>query len=255
MLRILLAGLVAAAALPAVDPSDVEHGRAIYRSNCAFCHGMTGLGGRGPNLVSGERKTDAEIKDIVRNGVPGSTMPAFDTMGDEQLNRLIAFLRHLQGTTDTTETVSGDPVKGKTVYERNGCPACHLVANQGAVYGPDLSRIGSSRSVAYLKESILEPSADIPADFEGVTVVTGDARRLTGIRINEDTFTVQVRLPSQAVRSFAKERVKEVIYPKESLMPAYKNMPADELENLLAYLKTLKTLPGQGAVRQAEGIR
>ncbi len=40
-------------------------GKAIFRSNCAFCHVLNGRGGRGPNLVS---KPVKDLKSVVRNG-------------------------------------------------------------------------------------------------------------------------------------------------------------------------------------------
>ena len=78
-------------------------------------------------------------------------------------------------------------------------------AAEGSTYGPDLTRIGGARSVKYLEESIVDPSADIPADYQGVTVVTKEGSRVVGVRVNEDSFTVQLRLPSQEFRSFVKD--------------------------------------------------
>src|SRR3954466_927722 len=103
MLRLLSLCVIAVSAF--AQTSEVEHGQALYRSNCAFCHGLTGLGGRGPNLISGEHKTDAEVKHIISNGMPGSTMPAFDTLSDAQLDQLVAFIHHLAGSPVATETV------------------------------------------------------------------------------------------------------------------------------------------------------
>jgi len=251
----MLTGVVAGTVFLCAQPSSTEQGRAIYRSNCGFCHGLTGLGGRGPNLVSGEFKSDDEIKKAVKSGVPGSTMPSFPDFSEEQLNSLIAFLRQLAGLTTAKEEVNGDPLKGRAVYERNGCAACHQIGNQGSVYGPDLSRVGAARPVAYLRESIVEPSADIPEQYEGVTVVTAEDRKVTGIRIHEDTFSVQLRLPDQKLVSFSKEQLTKVVYPKESLMPAFKTLSQEDLENLIAYLKSLKLAPSGGDVHEAEGVK
>src|SRR5688572_347145 len=69
----------------------VEKGRAIYRSNCAFCHGITGLGGRGPDLVGGTKKTDTELRRIIRDGVPGTSMPAFKSLAPEETVQVVGF--------------------------------------------------------------------------------------------------------------------------------------------------------------------
>ena len=255
MLVRIVAGFVAGAVLLCAQTPAVEQGQAIFRSNCGFCHGLTGLGGRGPNLVSGEPKTDDEIKRIVTAGVPGSTMPAFSDFNSEQLTGIVAFLRSLAGTISSKEIVKGDSAKGRRVYEQNGCAACHRIGEEGSVYGPDLSRIGAARPVAYLRQSIVEPSADIPETYEGVTVVTADGRKITGVRVNEDTFSVQLRLSDQKFAGFLKDQLKEVSYPKQSLMPAFNSLALADLEDLIAYLKSLRLPPPGGDVHEAEGIK
>lgn len=245
--------------VPGVLPgqtSTIEQGRAIYRSNCAFCHGLTGLGGRGPDLVTGERKPDSEIKRIVRNGIPGSTMPAFASFEEEELDRLIAFLHHLAGSAIATQKPTGDPRLGRVVYEKSGCSGCHRIGREGSTYGPDLTRIGAARSLHYLQESITDPSNDVPQQFEGVTVINRDGKKITGLRVNEDTFSIQLRTPSQEFASFDKSKIKEHRPEKNSLMPAYKSMSKTDLDNLIAFLSGLKGSADAGAkVKQSEGIR
>jgi cytochrome c oxidase cbb3-type subunit III len=236
--------------------SVVEKGRAIYRSNCAFCHGLTGLGGRGPDLVSGTKKSDAELRRIIRDGVPGTTMPAFKSLAPEETIQVVGFLNHLRGSGVGVQKATGDPANGRKMYARHGCSGCHQIGAEGSVYGPELTRIGGARSVKYLEESILEPSADIPEQYRGVTVVTKDRRKIVGARVNEDSFTVQLRLPSQEFRSFLKDDVDQVVHMTESLMPAYKGMPKNVVDDIVAYLTTLKGQTRQGAdVKKVEGIR
>ncbi|MCC6862016.1 MAG: c-type cytochrome [Bryobacterales bacterium] len=232
---------------------DLEQGKAVFRSNCAFCHGLTGRGGRGPNLVSNFNRN---MKEIVRNGIPGTTMPAFRDFEEADLERLELYIRHLSGGDVKPETVDGDPQAGRRLYVRNGCASCHRIGSEGSIYGPELSRIGAARSVDYLRESILKPSLDVPPEYEGVTVVAHDGRRTTGVRVNEDTFSVQLRDLTQGFRLFQKDEVKQVIHESASLMPAYDKLTAQELNDLLAYLKTLRgEIAAGGEAKQAEGIR
>ena len=237
---------------------QVTSGRALFRTNCAFCHGATAEGGRGPNLVaaplrSGE--TDADIARVIREGVPGTTMPAFSEMPDDEVSAITSYLRTLQKGTVRKQGVSGDAKAGQAVYAKSGCAGCHRINGEGSIYGPDLSRIGGARSYEYLRESIIHPSADIPDDFEGVTAVRKDGKRVTGVRANEDTFTLQLRTAAQTYASFDKKDLREVVYEKKSLMPAYERMAASDLANLLAYLTTLRgSTSGTGRVKEAEGI-
>jgi len=238
--------------------ADLADGKATFRSNCAFCHGLTGGGGRGPILNSGRLlhgSTDQDIKNVVTNGVPGTSMPAFEFEKDE-LTRLVAYLHTLSRSAGKAAPVAGDPVEGRRVYERCGCSMCHRIGMEGSVYGPELTRVGAGRSPEYIRESIVNPSADIPEEYAGVTVVTRDGKRITGVRINEDTFTVQLRDPSQNFRMFQKDEVQQVIPATTSLMPSYDSLEKNALQNLLAYLDTLRGDLNAGAgVKKAQGIR
>jgi cytochrome c oxidase cbb3-type subunit 3 len=151
--------------------------------------------------------------------------------------------------------VPGDPVAGELVYSRNGCANCHRIGNVGSIYGPELTRAGAGRSLEYLRESIVDPSADIADNYGGITVVTKEGRRIAGVRINEDTFTVQIRKPDQAFAIFDKSETKEVIHETKSMMPPYSHLSATDLENLLAYLSTLRGDQAAGAnATKAGGI-
>jgi cytochrome c oxidase cbb3-type subunit III len=237
---------------------DLADGKTTFRSNCGFCHGLTGGGGRGPALASGRflhGSTDEDLKNVILNGVPGTTMPAFEFEKDE-LGRLIVFIRSLSGSGVKAEPVAGDAGKGREVYARSGCAGCHRIGMEGSVFGPELTRIGAGRSAEYIRESLLNPSADIPDDYNGVTVVTRDGKRITGIRINEDTFSVQLRDASQNFRMFQKDEVKQVTHETKSLMPAYSSLDKDDLQNLLAYLDSLRGDLNAGAgVKKKGGIR
>lgn len=237
---------------------DLADGKTTFRSNCAFCHGLTGGGGRGPALNTGHLthgSTDADLKNVVTNGVPGTSMAAFEFQKDE-LDHLVAYIQTLSRSSATSPPVAGDPIKGRQVYQRSGCAGCHRVGVEGSIYGPELTRIGAGRSAEYIRESIVNPSADIPPEYAGVTVVTKDGKRTTGVRINEDTFTVQLRDPSQNFQMFQKDEVREVIPETKSLMPPYSSLNKDDLQNLLAYLDTLRGDLNAGAgVKKAEGVR
>src|SRR5207245_3862967 len=117
---------------------------------------------------------------------------------------------------------------------------CHRIGTEGSVYGPELTRIGAGRSPDYIRESIVNPSADIPEEFTGLTVILRDGKRIKGVRINEDTFTVQLRDASQNFRMFQKDEVQQVTREAKSLMPVYSSLSKDDLQNLLAYLDGLR---------------
>ena len=229
--------------IPVALSAQVEQGRAVFRSNCAFCHGGDARGGRGPNLVSApltHGESDDAIKTVIREGVPGTSMPSFSDFTPEDVADLVAYLRSLSQGVSRQIHIAGDAAKGRQVYMQNGCVGCHRVGTEGSAFGPDLSRIGAARSVEYIRESIVNPSADIPDEYQGVTVTTNDGRSVTGTRINEDTFSVQLRDVSQRFHMFQKDQLREVKDADKSLMPAYGAFSKTDLENLLAYLNSLR---------------
>jgi cytochrome c oxidase cbb3-type subunit 3 len=75
-----------------------------------------------------------------------------------------------------------------------------------------------------------------------MTVVAKDGRSVTGVRVNEDSFSVQVRDDSGRSYSFWKNEIAKTDKQRgKSPMPSYKGRLAeDELTDLVAYLASLK---------------
>jgi len=136
------------------------------------------------------------------------------------------------------EVYEGDPVVGKTVYAAQSCGACHRIDGEGVDLGPDLSHIGSLPA-AYLKQSIREPNVVVAERYKGVTVVTKAGARVRGILVGEDRESVRVKDMNGRARTFAKSEIKEIVREADSLMPAFV-MPATDVDNLVAYLKSKK---------------
>ena len=214
-------------------------GEAIFGESCASCHGPEGAGGRGPSLRGQLRNgtQDADLRKVILNGLPGTGMPKFD-FGADDLRALVAYVRSFSRGAASAPHPVGDRAEGKRVYDSHGCSGCHKIGGEGSVFGPNLTRIGAARSYEYLRASILNPSSDVPEDYQGVTVVTRDGKRYSGVRVNEDSFTVQLRLPDQSFASFDKQAIERETAEKESPMPAY-TLGEPDLKNLLAYLSGL----------------
>jgi len=71
--------------------------------------------------------------------------------------------------------------------------------------------------------------------------VTADGETITGRRLNEDTYTVQVIDDAGRLRSFDKADLQRFDLSAESPMPAFgERLAPEELADLLAYLMSLK---------------
>jgi putative heme-binding domain-containing protein len=105
-----------------------------------------------------------------------------------------------------------------------------------------LDRIGSRRAPEYIMESILQPSKDIAPEFEAVAVATKEGQVITGLRVNETNFNIQLREENGRFHSFLKRDLDEVKVQKKSLMPENfgELLTVKELHDLFAYLATLE---------------
>lgn len=74
-----------------------------------------------------------------------------------------------------------------------------------------------------------------------VRAVTRDGKVITGRRLNEDSYTVQLIDSQERLVSLEKAALREYTVIKTSSMPSYKDTlnPA-ELDDVVAYLRTLK---------------
>ena len=219
----------------------MEAGRKLYVGRCGHCHGKNGEGGRGVTLNTGQFRhggSDREIFLVVRNGIPNTEMPGTFSSPDAEVWRMVAYVKQL-GRQGASEPATGAPAAGALVYQKNGCASCHSIEGKGGALGPDLSDIGAKRAARHLRESIIEPGADIPLDYRTVEVIGNTGKTSSGIHLNEDEYSIHMLDTKGELRSFMKSELKEVKLPRESLMPDYASLSKDDLENLVAYLSSL----------------
>jgi putative heme-binding domain-containing protein len=249
----------APANIPEVNPyssaADIAIGRSIYNGRCGHCHGLSGEGGRGAVLNSGRFRlggSDRELFITIRNGVPDTEMPGVN-IPDMEVWRMVAYVQQLgrQGGSDPS---TGDAAAGAAVYAKAACAQCHTVGGQGGFLGPDLSDIGARRAVRHIRQSIADPNADMPLDYRPVTVTDAKGTNISGIHLNEDEYSIHLRDLAGNLRSFMKSELKGMTLPRQSLMPAYPALSATDLENLVAYLASLKPVRVAPARQQAEAV-
>ena len=89
---------------------------------------------------------------------------------------------------------------GASLFSSEGCIACHTINGNGGKVGPNLSSIGSQRSLSWIKTQIVNPGAH----FAPGSTVT----------LNGKSYM--------------------------AIMPNHKNMPASKVNALASYLESLK---------------
>jgi len=243
----LWAGLAAAQTEPVknphTSPQDVAAGAKIFRSHCAECHGLNGEGGRGPALTGGEffhGSSDADLMRNISRGIPGTEMPGV-FFSETQVWQIAAYVRSLSERA-ARETVGGDARRGEQLYRsKGGCAACHMVGGEGGRQGPDLSAIGSRRSAAHLRKSILEPGALVEVEYWVAKVKTRDGKSLSGFVLNEDTHSIQLLDSQDRLVSLQKAGLSELSIDKSSRMPSFQGVLSEqEVTDIVAYLKSLR---------------
>jgi putative heme-binding domain-containing protein len=228
---------------PFDTPEGVEQGKALFQIHCTYCHGANGEGGRGADLTTGQYRRGGSNPNLfatVRNGIPGTEMPAVRATDDE-VWKMVAFVKKL-GTLAPAEKAPGDAAAGRVIYESKGrCPVCHSIGREGGTLGPDLSDVGRRRDLKYLEESLVNPEADVPIRYRAIQVVTRSGQTIAGIRLNEDDVSVQLRDEKGNLRSFLKENIREIGYSKPSLMPSYGSiLSKKEIDDVISYLSSLR---------------
>ncbi len=126
------------------DYSKSFEGYRVFKTNCFVCHGADGSG-NGPlasklsvtpaDLTSKGKMRQRSDRDLFRiiegsiaHGQVSNDMPKWRfTLPQTQINSLITYIRYLHAS---KYTVSGNPQKGKQVYDNN-CTLCHGSGGKG----------------------------------------------------------------------------------------------------------------------------
>jgi len=135
-------------------PGNPEAGRRLFQEKrCASCHGAEGTGGVGPDFR--RRREDfqgglAQVTALMWNHGPAiwkkmaeMNIP-FPPLADQEMADLVAFLYSLPYFDEP-----GNRGRGREVFERKGCAACHGASGRGRTGAPDLTKtLGAAPPIA-----------------------------------------------------------------------------------------------------------
>ena len=217
-------------------------GKRLFESQCALCHGQTGSGGRGPNLHRpklNKASNDAELAKVISQGIDPE-MPGAWQLSPREVKSVAAYVRSLGSI--PIEPLPGDSARGERLFKTKACDTCHMIRGQGSSFGPELTGIGAKRSAAFLRESLVAPEAIVPDDFLLVELVTSSGATISGVRMNEDTFSIQIKEANGQLHSFRKSALKDLRKLRgKSPMPSYDGaLNPEEMNDLIAYLASLR---------------
>ncbi len=135
-----------------------------------------------------------------------------------------------------------DPSRGRSLYNKT-CGQCHTLFGEGAKIGPDIT--GSNRAdLDYLLLNILDPNAEIAADYRPWDLETKDDRSILGLLVRQDAQVVTLQTPTETV-TVPRAEIKSLRQSQLSMMPEglVAALAPSELRDLIAYLRGPKQVP------------
>lgn len=223
--------------------AEIDAGSRLYARTCVGCHGPNGDMVTGIDLRRGvfrRSSSDEDLAKVITTGVSGAGMPGFPLQPSE-LSSVIAFIRAGFDPAGTAVKV-GNAARGHDLFVGKGqCTTCHRVNGVGPRVAPDLSDVGAARTPAALQRTLMDPVSQMMPINRPVRIVLKNGKTLTGRRLNEDTFTVQIIDQDEQLRSIDKSAIKNMVVETTSPMPSYaKTLTPDEMSDMIAYLLTLR---------------
>ena len=107
---------------PPVAPSSLTEAPKAFVERCSGCHGADANGSdRGPALAGSRRlstRSIQQLRDMIRNGIPGTGMPAFDLPAQE-LDALAILVHSLNALAAESNVVRRQAVRDRRRHQRD----------------------------------------------------------------------------------------------------------------------------------------
>src|ERR1019366_5457802 len=122
----------------AVATADVRRGAAVFMQDCAGCHAVAG---RGDGIVSPvllPKPADLTVvrfsvellRQVLWNGVPGTSMPSWRNLPLSDLNGLATYVQTLHPSVSPNNAAPEVSGRGRTLFSQ-ACAPCHGVLGDG----------------------------------------------------------------------------------------------------------------------------
>ena len=193
---------------PLAQPTaaDLASGAKVFEVYCARCHGIDGTGGSGPPLTRPRLRRAADEAGVIAIVAGRSARDIDDgrvvtVRNREAAGRGLRSIARAAAAGDVDRRSRSRPPRSTPAPAAR--PATSSTARERR-FGPDLTDVGVLRGTAYLRESLIDPAAarpERPVPYEpygypAYVPVRARPRRgdeVVGVRVNEDTFTIQLR--------------------------------------------------------------
>jgi cytochrome c oxidase cbb3-type subunit III len=236
---------------PPAAPDILARGAAIYKAECAFCHGEDARGGdMGANLIRSQivlnDDTGERIAPVLTRGegVEGTMMPKF-TFNQNQIADIAGFLHSFRvngydGSRNRPETIVVGNAQAGQVFFGQKCASCHSAT--GDLKGI-AGRIADART---LQQRWINPGAGgrgVQTRPTTVTVTMSNGQKMEGNLVRIDDFLVTLTQTDGRQRTIRRDgdspkvELKDPYAPHKELYTAYTDT---NIHDVTAYLVTLK---------------
>jgi putative membrane-bound dehydrogenase-like protein len=137
----------------------------------------------------------------------------------------------------TALALKANPAKGRRLFGTH-CASCHRLDRQGVIVGPELVGMRHQPKEALLLH-VIHPNYEVAPAFTAYEIETRDGRTVIGLLASESETSVTLRQAQGIEESIRRSEILKLSASALSLMPDEfeKNMSAQELADLIAYLK------------------
>ena len=226
----------------------IARGLPAYNSNCGYCHGDRGKGGKaGPDLIASlvtlHDEDGVQIAADVR-GPEHSKVVKTDAT-DSTFADIAAYLHSRviyasgRGDVRMSEVLIGDPKAGAAYFNgAGGCSKCHSPTG-------DMKGVGAKYDAATLQDRLVMPRAgrgpSQNSPYATVTLPSGQTIKGAPVRVTD--FDVTLRLDDGSTKTWSREHglpKVEITDPLQAHLDIMTKLTDTDMHNLTAYLATLK---------------
>ncbi len=203
---------------------------------------------------------------VASRAIPRSAITAFHarqmrSLGDDEVSRRLseiwgetresdadkkALMEKLAAELQPEALAAADKAAGRLLYN-TACATCHRLHGHGGELGPDLTGAGRD-SLHYLLENIVDPGAQVAADFRLNVLTLKDGRVLSGVIGQQSQRTLELKTMTEKLTLQRDDIATRQELPA-SMMPEglLAQLTPDQIRDLIAYLMHPSQVPLPGA--------
>lgn len=245
-----------------------SRGRKVYATFCLVCHGAVGNGDGPvtmhgfppPPSLSAEKSllmSDGQMFHVLTFGQ--KNMPAYEVqVSAEDRWKAILHVRTLQQPAvlkaEADRLTEASIEAGKQVFLRLDCQKCHTVSPDEKPVGPFLGKVAQVYTRQQMLEAILHPSKSIAEGFVAEVFLTIDGMTHSGFVTGETEQQITIRNSDGNEIIIPIDDIEGRRTLEKSPMPdgLIKDLPDEELQSLLDYLKSMASDPGPASSEQSD---